>query len=98
MSDIPPDSKGSGASPADPDQPTQAPPRPATKGSSAVTRPPGLRCPRGPPAGAPRPGGPPVGVGARAARQPVAHHDDGAVRLLVSCRCPSHTAPDPTER
>ena len=43
ISDIPPDSKGSGASPAEPDQPTQAPPRPATNGSSAVTRPPGLR-------------------------------------------------------
>src|SRR5688572_19164386 len=43
---MPPDSNGSGASPADPDQPTQAPPRPATKGSSAVTRPPGLRCQR----------------------------------------------------
>src|SRR4051794_31947639 len=43
MSCMPPDSNGSGASPAEPDQPTQAPPRPATKGSSAVTRPPGLR-------------------------------------------------------
>ncbi|WP_304504694.1 hypothetical protein [Blastococcus sp. TML/M2B] len=43
---MPPDSKGSGASPAEPDQPTQAPPRPATKGSSAVTSPPGLRCQR----------------------------------------------------
>src|SRR3954454_21159334 len=51
MSDIPPDSKGSGASPGDPDQPTQAPPRPATKGSSAVTRPPGLRCQRVLPSG-----------------------------------------------
>src|SRR3712207_339282 len=48
---MPPDSKGSGASPADPDQPTQAPPRPATNGSSAVTRPPGLRCQRVPPSG-----------------------------------------------
>src|SRR3954468_6662060 len=41
---MPPDSNGSGASPAEPDQPTQAPPRPATKGSRAVTSPPGLRC------------------------------------------------------
>src|SRR4051812_21191996 len=41
---MPPDSNGSGAWPADPDQPTHAPPRPATNGSSAVTRPPGLRC------------------------------------------------------
>src|SRR3954454_2555218 len=48
---MPPDSNGSGASPADPDQPTQAPPRPATKGSSAVTRPPGLRCQRVVPSG-----------------------------------------------
>src|SRR5215218_11022232 len=48
---MPPDSKGSGASPAEPDQPTHAPPRPATKGSSAVTRPPGLRCQRGSPSG-----------------------------------------------
>src|SRR3954469_25401710 len=48
---MPPDSKGSGASPAEPDQPTQAPPRPATKGSSAVTRPPGLRCQRVLPSG-----------------------------------------------
>src|SRR3712207_6015259 len=48
---MPPDSNGSGASPADPDQPTQAPPRPATKGSSAVTSPPGLRCQRGSPSG-----------------------------------------------
>src|SRR5688572_15013929 len=46
---MPPDSNGSGASPAEPDQPTQAPPRPATKGSSAVTSPPGLRCQRGSP-------------------------------------------------
>src|SRR5688500_7384570 len=51
MRDMPPDSKGSGASPAEPDQPTQAPPRPATKGSSAVTRPPGLRCHRTLPSG-----------------------------------------------
>src|SRR6476619_323990 len=51
MSDMPPDSNGSGASPAEPDQPTQAPPRPATKGSSAVTRPPGLRCQRVVPSG-----------------------------------------------
>src|SRR3954471_16496894 len=51
MRDMPPDSKGSGASPADPDHPTQAPPRPATKGSSAVTSPPGLRCQRGSPSG-----------------------------------------------
>src|SRR3954469_14127321 len=43
MSCMPPASTGSGPSPADPDQPTQAPPRPATKGSSAVTSPPGLR-------------------------------------------------------
>src|SRR5919112_6759708 len=43
---MPPDPNGSGASPAEPDQPTHAPPRPATKGSSAVTRPPGLRCQR----------------------------------------------------
>src|SRR3954452_15451489 len=43
---MPPDSNGSGASPADPDQPTHAPPRPATNGSSAVTSPPGLRCQR----------------------------------------------------
>src|SRR3954452_155559 len=48
---MPPDSNGSGASPAEPDQPTQAPPRPATKGSSAVTRPPGLRCQRVVPSG-----------------------------------------------
>src|SRR5687767_15011072 len=48
---MPPDSKGSGASPAEPDQPTQAPPRPATNGSSAVTRPPGLRCQRVVPSG-----------------------------------------------
>src|SRR4051812_33506501 len=48
---MPLDSKGSGASPAEPDQPTQAPPRPATKGSSAVTRPPGLRCQRVVPSG-----------------------------------------------
>ena len=48
---MPPDSKGSGASPAEPDQPTHAPPRPATKGSSAVTRPPGLRCQRVLPSG-----------------------------------------------
>src|SRR5690242_7075784 len=48
---MPPDSKGSGASPAEPDQPTQAPPRPATKGSRAVTRPPGLRCRRVVPSG-----------------------------------------------
>src|SRR5947208_8974880 len=48
---MPPDSNGSGASPPDPDQPTQAPPRPATKGSSAVTRPPGLRCQRVVPSG-----------------------------------------------
>src|SRR3954454_13163074 len=48
---MPPDSNGSGASPADPDQPTQAPPLPATKGSSAVTRPPGLRCQRVVPSG-----------------------------------------------
>src|ERR671932_224074 len=48
---MPPDSKGSGASPAEPDQPTQAPPRPATNGSSAVTRPPGLRCQRTVPSG-----------------------------------------------
>ena len=40
-----------GASPAEPDQPTHAPPRPATKGSSAVTRPPGLRCQRVLPSG-----------------------------------------------
>src|SRR5947209_18213243 len=51
MSCMPPDSNGSGASPADPDQPTQAPPRPATKGSRAVTRPPGLRCQRVLPSG-----------------------------------------------
>src|ERR687889_103982 len=51
MSDIPPDSKGSGASPAEPDQPTHAPPRPATNGSSAVTSPPGLRCHLGSPSG-----------------------------------------------
>src|SRR3954454_21569161 len=49
---MPPDSNGSGASPADPDQPTQAPPRPATKSCSAVTRPPGLRCQRVVPSGA----------------------------------------------
>src|SRR4051795_12153938 len=48
---MPPDSKGSGASPADPDHPTQAPPRPATKGSKAVTSPPGLRCQRVVPSG-----------------------------------------------
>src|SRR3954451_13755922 len=48
---MPPDSNGSGASPAEPHQPTQAPPRPATKGSSAVTRPPGLRCQRVLPSG-----------------------------------------------
>src|SRR4051812_47332489 len=48
---MPPDSNGSGASPAEPDQPTQAPPRPATKGSSAVTSPPGLRCQRVSPSG-----------------------------------------------
>src|ERR671920_1822818 len=51
ISDMPPDSNGSGASPGEPDQPTQAPPRPATKGSSAVTRPPGLRCQRVVPSG-----------------------------------------------
>src|SRR5215207_5384337 len=51
MRDMPPDSKGSGASPAEPDQPTHAPPRPATNGSSAVTRPPGLRCQRVLPSG-----------------------------------------------
>src|SRR3954447_2822929 len=51
MSCIPPDSNGSGASPAEPDQPPQAPPRPATNGSSAVTRPPGLRCQRVVPSG-----------------------------------------------
>src|SRR5215211_1306314 len=48
---MPPDSNGSGASPAEPDQPTQAPPRPATNGSRAVTSPPGLRCQRVPPSG-----------------------------------------------
>src|SRR3954466_13453320 len=48
---MPPDSNGSAASPGDPDQPTHAPPRPATKGSSAVTRPPGLRCQRVLPSG-----------------------------------------------
>ena len=48
---MPPDSNGSGASPADPDQPTHAPPRPATKGSRAVTSPPGLRCHRVEPSG-----------------------------------------------
>src|SRR3954471_10661340 len=51
MSDMPPDSNGSGASPAEPDQPTQAPPRPATNGSRAVTSPPGLRCQRMLPSG-----------------------------------------------
>src|SRR3569623_220770 len=51
MSDMPPDSNGAGASPAEPDQPTQAPPRPATNGSSAVTSPPGLRCQRVVPSG-----------------------------------------------
>src|SRR3954453_1132736 len=51
MSDMPPDSNGSGASPAEPDQPTQAPPRPATNGSRAVTSPPGLRCQRDSPSG-----------------------------------------------
>src|SRR5688500_8496024 len=48
---MPPDSNGSGTSPADPDQPTHAPPRPATNGSSAVTSPPGLRCQRVVPSG-----------------------------------------------
>src|SRR3954471_18234596 len=48
---MPPDRKGSGALPAEPDQPTQAPPRPATNGSSAVTSPPGLRCQRVLPSG-----------------------------------------------
>src|ERR671938_58524 len=51
MRDMPPDEKGSGASPAEPDQPTHAPPRPATNGSSAVTSPPGLRCQRVLPSG-----------------------------------------------
>src|SRR4051794_31522577 len=51
MRDIPPDLNGSGASPADPDQPTHAPPRPATNGSRAVTSPPGLRCQRVVPSG-----------------------------------------------
>ena len=67
---MPPDSNGSGASPAEPDQPTQAPPRPATNGSSAVTSPPGLRCQRVLA----------VGLGDLVDRQPVGHHDHGAVR------------------
>ena len=85
---MPPDSNGSGASPAEPDQPTQAPPRPATKGSSAVTSPPGLRCQRVLA----------VGVGDLVDRQPVGDDDDGAVRPDLFILGSRHTAADPTER
>src|SRR3712207_8457467 len=38
-----------------------------------------------------------VGLGHRVDRQPVGHHDDGAVRPRVSCVSSGHTGTDPTD-